>query len=157
MSGALVRQMRHDLRTPMAHIVGFSELLLEELAGGAGEALLGDLRRVQALGERLLELVDELFDQEAIEVGRVDAARLVAAAREPLEGVTAGAGQLRRQAASLQREDLLDDLEKISASCEHVRELMARVPRDYGAEREPLTGGAEGAGVHDPENVSECG
>ncbi len=51
----------HELRTPLAHIIGYSEMLLEQTAA-AGHAEYGtDLRKVKAAGLRLLALLDENF------------------------------------------------------------------------------------------------
>jgi len=51
----------HELRTPLAHIIGYSEMLLEQtLAAGHGEYAT-DLRKVKAAGLRLLALLDENF------------------------------------------------------------------------------------------------
>ncbi|HEY8694165.1 MAG TPA: histidine kinase dimerization/phospho-acceptor domain-containing protein [Chloroflexota bacterium] len=39
----LVRNLRHQLRTPVNHVVGFSEMLQEEAADRCWDALLPDL------------------------------------------------------------------------------------------------------------------
>src|ERR687884_512335 len=50
---ALARQMRHALRTSIAHIIGFSELLQEEAVDRGRVEVLADLVHLQAGGERL--------------------------------------------------------------------------------------------------------
>ena len=49
---AALAHLRHELRTPLNHIIGYSEMLLEELEGGAAE--LDDLRRIHQEARRLL-------------------------------------------------------------------------------------------------------
>lgn len=56
-------KLRHDLRTPINHILGFSELLGEDLADrGVGD--LDDLAKVQTAARQLLELIDTRLSDE---------------------------------------------------------------------------------------------
>ncbi len=50
--------LRHELRTPINHIVGYGEMVAEELADLGRDDLVGDLGKVQAAARRLLELID---------------------------------------------------------------------------------------------------
>lgn len=57
------RATRHELRTPVNHILGCSELLLEE-AGELGiEDMVPQLKAIHADGRKILGLVDELLQQ----------------------------------------------------------------------------------------------
>jgi pimeloyl-ACP methyl ester carboxylesterase/DNA-binding response OmpR family regulator/GAF domain-containing protein len=66
-----LQAIRHELRTPVNHIIGFSEMLLEEAAdleglGPQGEAKplrFAPLREVVAAGRAMLALVDEWLAQ----------------------------------------------------------------------------------------------
>lgn len=49
-------KLRHDLRTPINHILGYSELLGEDLAD-KGVTELDDLQKIQGAARRLLELI----------------------------------------------------------------------------------------------------
>ena len=51
----------HDLRTPLSHIIGYSEMLMEQAREAGHDAYLPDLQKVNAAGQRLLELLDEHF------------------------------------------------------------------------------------------------
>ncbi len=57
----LGRRIRHDLRTPLNHVIGYCDLWLEEgedrLLGG----FLADLTEIKAKGQRTLSLLDELL------------------------------------------------------------------------------------------------
>lgn len=50
-------QIRHDLRTPVNHIIGYSELLEEELADRGVDGL-GDLAKIRSAAATLLELIN---------------------------------------------------------------------------------------------------
>ncbi len=53
--------VRHDLRTPINAIVGYSEMLLED-ADGFNERFIADLHKVHKSGNRLLVLIDDIVD-----------------------------------------------------------------------------------------------
>jgi len=55
--------LRHDLRTPLNHILGFSELLGEDLAD-RGVKDLADLDKVQTAARELLNLIDTRLSDE---------------------------------------------------------------------------------------------
>ncbi len=50
--------LRHELRTPINHIVGYGEMVAEELADLGRQDLVSDLAKVRAAARRLLELID---------------------------------------------------------------------------------------------------
>ena len=56
-------KLRHDLRTPINHILGFSELLGEDLAD-RGVRDLDDLDKVQTAARQLLKLIDTRLSDE---------------------------------------------------------------------------------------------
>src|SRR4249920_2504700 len=47
-------KIRHELRTPINHIIGFSEILLEETPGQVPQSFLDDLQKIRNGGDRLL-------------------------------------------------------------------------------------------------------
>jgi DNA-binding response OmpR family regulator len=54
----IMRRLQHEVRTPISQIMGYAELLEEELDEvGAGE-LVADLHKIRAAAARLLDLVD---------------------------------------------------------------------------------------------------
>jgi DNA-binding response OmpR family regulator len=61
-SGDSSAEMRHTLRTPLNHIIGYSEMLLEEAGERALEDFAADLQKIHAAGKRLQALIDDLLD-----------------------------------------------------------------------------------------------
>ena len=51
----------HDLRTPLGHIIGYAELLLEELEQGGQDDYLPHVAKVRAAGYELLALMERSF------------------------------------------------------------------------------------------------
>ena len=54
-------QLRHDLRTPLHQIIGYAELLEDEVRDGGQDKYVADLQKVRAAARRALELVDQTF------------------------------------------------------------------------------------------------
>jgi two-component system sensor histidine kinase/response regulator len=63
---ALPRQVRHDLRSGIGQVIGYSELWLDEIEEESGpidvDSLRRDLARVKAAGRRILDLVNDYID-----------------------------------------------------------------------------------------------
>ena len=64
--------MSHELRTPLNAIIGYSEMLQEEAADLGQDAFGPDLRKINAAGKHLLELINSVLDLSKIEAGRMD-------------------------------------------------------------------------------------
>lgn len=62
-----MRTMSHELRTPLSGILGYAELLAEDIE--AGEAKVEDAKRVVLSGRRLLHLVNDVLDLASLESG----------------------------------------------------------------------------------------
>lgn len=54
-------KIRHDLRTPVNQIIGYSEMLQEQAEEEGGTAYVADLVKINQAARRLLALQDELF------------------------------------------------------------------------------------------------
>jgi signal transduction histidine kinase len=76
--------MSHELRTPLNAIIGLTEMMVTNTARFGTEKVLEPLRRVNAAGKHLLDLINEVLDLSKIEAGKlelnveaVDLARLI--------------------------------------------------------------------------------
>jgi adenylate cyclase len=57
---ALQRRLRHDLRTPLNAIIGYSEMLLEDMAEADDAPLRGDLHKLRESAEHVLGQIDAM-------------------------------------------------------------------------------------------------
>jgi serine phosphatase RsbU (regulator of sigma subunit) len=64
---SMLAHLRHELRTPINAIIGYSEMLLEELTAEASNILSIDLQSVRDRGVKLLALVNTLLDSPEVE------------------------------------------------------------------------------------------
>jgi PAS domain S-box-containing protein len=91
---AFLANMSHELRTPLNGIIGFSELLDQQLFGSLNARQLDYIKHVLTSGRHLLSLVNDILDLSKIEAGRLsltpewthlsNTAASVAEALEPL-------------------------------------------------------------------------
>lgn len=63
--------MSHELRTPLNSILGFSGVLLRDLAGELNDEQRRQIEMINRSGSRLLSLVNQVLDLERIEAGQV--------------------------------------------------------------------------------------
>jgi signal transduction histidine kinase len=64
--------MSHELRTPMNAILGFVEMMLDEIYGEVPPQLREPLTDVQTNGKHLLRLINDVLDLSKIEAGRME-------------------------------------------------------------------------------------
>ncbi len=72
-----IANVSHELRTPLSAIIGYTEMIAEELedAGEGGApppGLLGDLRKIDGNARHLLGLINDILDLTKIEAGRME-------------------------------------------------------------------------------------
>ncbi len=89
-----IANMSHELRTPLSAVIGYSEMLAEEIEDVGQTHLLTDVGKIEASARHLLGLINDVLDLSKIEAGRMtvesvrfDVAamlREVVAATEPL-------------------------------------------------------------------------
>src|SRR5947209_7023279 len=80
-------KIRHDLRTPINHIIGFSEILIEEARGKAPESFIRDLQKIRGGGDRLLALLNEHLSEDAFPVEKPDLHQLCHELRTPVNHI----------------------------------------------------------------------
>ncbi|MEA2699841.1 MAG: hypothetical protein QOI66_4112 [Myxococcales bacterium] len=66
--------MSHELRTPLNAVIGFSELLEQEIFGALNDKQRAYVGNVLISGRHLLQLVNDILDISKVEAGRMDLA-----------------------------------------------------------------------------------
>jgi K+-sensing histidine kinase KdpD len=57
----LPRTLLHDLRTPLGHILGYSELLIEEMEASGHPEFIPHLEKIRKAGRELVLMMTENF------------------------------------------------------------------------------------------------
>jgi signal transduction histidine kinase/ActR/RegA family two-component response regulator len=63
--------MSHELRTPLNAVIGFSEVLLDQMFGEVNERQAEYLRDIWGSGRHLLELLNDILDLSKVEAGQM--------------------------------------------------------------------------------------
>jgi class 3 adenylate cyclase len=113
MDRAALAYLRHELRTPLNHIIGYSEMLLEDVADGDPAALGPGLRRAHEDAQRLLAIINDLVRADA---AHVDLEHLSAELAEPLRSVITAVEELKLRAAQAGAERAGQDLDRVASA-----------------------------------------
>ena len=115
-------RIRHDLRTPITHIVGYCELLQEEEK--IPSAFQADLEKIHAGGRQLLALLTEYFDEETFANKASGLHQLCHELRTPVNHIIGYSEILQEAAEDLGRTELLPDLQRIGKAARTWLTLM---------------------------------
>ncbi|WP_292467452.1 ATP-binding protein [Methanolobus sp.] len=66
-----IANMSHELRTPLNSIIGFSQILTEEIVGNLNEKQVKYVSNIQKSGNHLLGLINDILDISKIESGNM--------------------------------------------------------------------------------------
>ncbi len=129
-------RVRHELRTPLAHILGYCEMWVEDAADYLLEGFVEDLRRVLDMGRQLLARLDELvaFARKARDPSPA-AAPLPEVIREVVGGLSGAAAAAPAPGAP--GRFLVADDNEVN------RDLLCRWLRRAGHKATPAAGGRE--------------
>jgi signal transduction histidine kinase len=115
--------MSHELRTPLHTIIGFSELLAEEMEGPLNEKQKRFLSHIHKDSLHLLELINDVLDLSKIEAGKIELRPEVFEFRQALNEVLAS---INPQAAtkSIAVETLAEVEQPLLADRVRVRQIL---------------------------------
>ncbi len=128
---AALGHIRHELRTPINGIIGYSEMLLEDVTG---EELVADLTRIREAGRQLLDRVDTLLLRDASpdelpEELESFAEQVRLDLRTPVSAVVGYAEMLLESCEEGGRDELVPDLERIRTSATRLLERSEDIVR----------------------------
>jgi adenylate cyclase len=112
---ALLAHLRHELRTPVNAILGYSEMLLED--DGPGD-IRPDLEKIQSAGRALLGLINEILDPTRLGTGSAEdmeaaSARIRHDLRTPVNAILGYSEMLIEDAQASGQDNSVDDLKRI--------------------------------------------
>jgi adenylate cyclase len=125
---ALYNRLKHDFRTPLNHIIGYCEMLLEEAADLPEQRFVADLQRVHAVGRRLVDVVNDLFDPVKSAAFKSNPGLVEREIRGPLNHIIDWTGRLKQEVHGRGSDEFTADFEKILAAA---RELLRLVGEHF--------------------------
>ncbi len=84
-----MRHLLHEMRTPLGQIIGYGEMLQEEMEDRGQQDLVPDAQKIQGAARKLLELLEDVFQSGPTAVAPAEAA--AAAERAGDAGIAPGA------------------------------------------------------------------
>jgi len=117
-------KIRHDLRTPINHIIGYSEMLQEEER--IPRSFLPDLEKILAGGRQCLQLINEYFDESKFSSTELNLQQVFHELRTPINHVIGYSEMLEEQAAETPGTDFISDLRKIRGAATTWLALMEK-------------------------------
>ena len=67
MNETALASLRHDLRNPIGHVLGYGEMVLDDLRAMERPEMVADVEKIHAAGRRLLALVDERLNAATLD------------------------------------------------------------------------------------------
>lgn len=119
-------QIRHDMRTPVGHIMGYAEMLEEDLDDDLSPEFLRDLIVIKTSGERMIALIDEFLGTNKQSLQELDLSEAQFQLRLQLNHINGYTEMLRETAIDDDREDLLTDLDNIALGEHRMLELVEK-------------------------------
>ena len=102
--------MSHELRTPLSAVIGYSEMLGEELEDLGQNELLSDVGKIESNARHLLSLINDVLDLSKIEAGRMTVFAAAFEVRSLIDDVVSSTAPLVARKGNRLALDLGDDL-----------------------------------------------
>jgi len=129
-----LRKLKHELRTPVNHILGYSDILLETADDSGQFTVVGLARNIQAVGEKLAKLLEKSLLSPSGEMDDAQMDALRDAIRPQIRQILE---ILSLQSMPSEVAAYSDDLGRIRRAAD---QLLALVGADKMAISEPLRG-----------------
>lgn len=130
-----LKRLRHDLRTPLNQIIGYSEMLIETVAESGPPVLLEDLQRLLTMGGEILTILNEALAQRKIDAGTVEISLLRQRLAGPISSLLGLRDICEETARNHALGEVLADLSKIGLAAHNLRKLL---DKESFAQRYPI-------------------
>jgi GAF domain-containing protein len=116
--------MSHELRTPLNAIIGLTEMMVTNAARFGTEKALEPLRRVNAAGNHLLSLINEILDLSKIEAGKLELNPESVHLAKLIDEVIGTAGQLAEKNKNRLVIEAPDHLGELTADSMRLKQIL---------------------------------
>jgi signal transduction histidine kinase/CheY-like chemotaxis protein len=116
--------MSHELRTPLNSIIGFSEVLLEEMFGQLNDKQKEYVDDIFTSGKYLLDLINDILDLSKIEAGKVELEPEVLDLRKLLQGSLVMVKEHALAHGIALQMDIADDLGPVIGDEQKIKQIL---------------------------------
>lgn len=117
----------HELRTPLTSIIGYSEMILEGIAGDINEEQREFLSTIHEKGEQLLELIKSLLDLSKLESGTMSLRRAETDCGKLAEQVVSTLTPAARKRGVVLEALVTEDLPLLFADAGRLRQVLTNL------------------------------
>jgi len=121
---AFLANMSHELRTPLNAVIGYGEMVHEELDDLGASELAPDVEHILTAARHLLQLIDDILDLSKIESGRLVLAHGQVVLPEVLSDLAATVEPLVRAHDNTLATDLAPDLPTMTIDATRLRQVL---------------------------------
>jgi len=129
----------HELRSPLNHILGYSEIAIEDASDAGHEQIVHDLQKIHAAGQRLLTVIESTLAPAARTVTPVPPETIDREVREPLNQILGYTELVAEEATAAGEASIAADVGKIRGAAERLLGVISE---------RVITGGSDGTGVY---------
>ena len=148
-----VGKLRHELHGSITHILGFSEIWVEELREEGNSALKQGFDLITEAARQMMAQINESLPPAKVEPALAQVLSLKTQLSEKSSQIVAAAADLAHDPRALADETLKSDLARITASARHLQDLAVNaLPGLTVSTPAPVSGTKPGATVAEPAN-----
>jgi PAS domain S-box-containing protein len=119
--------MSHELRTPLNSIIGFSDIILDGLAGNLEDKQEHYLQHISQSGRHLLNLINDILDISKIEAGKMELYPEIVDIRKSVSEIVTMTESLASRKNIAVDIDMPDDMPLISADKSKIKQIMYNI------------------------------
>ena len=119
-----IANMSHELRTPLSAVIGYSEMLEEEVEELGEKHLLDDLSKIKSNARHLLSLINDVLDISKIEANKMEMFAETFGVAEMMNDVAATVGSLVDKKGNRLVIEAPDDLGSMHSDIVKVRQIL---------------------------------
>ena len=120
-----IANMSHELRTPLSAIIGYAEMISEEIDDGTtAPDLAQDVQKIETNARHLLGLINDVLDLSKVESGKMEAFVETFDVAEMAEGVASTVGALMAKKSNRFELRLAPDLGSMDSDVTRIRQVL---------------------------------
>ncbi|SPJ28228.1 Transcriptional regulatory protein AfsQ1 [Falsiruegeria mediterranea M17] len=126
---AQLSKLRHDLRTPVGHILGYAEMIEEDLPPDLLKTFSGDLQAIQNAGHKMLALIEDFLGASTASPEEVNVGDAQFQFRMQLNHINGYSEMIFEEATDLDEAEFISDLENIAEAGRAALSLVDAIPQ----------------------------